>query len=206
MTLSTGTYPKGVARRAEIVEAATRSFSRAGFDGTSILEIAGDVGISRAGLLHHFRSKEDLLLAVLAERERIDRAVFVESGSQEPGGLGVLRGMVRLARLNEGRPAMVRLFVVLSAEATEMSHPSHEYFREHFSRIIAGTSRALTQVRGVGLLRPGIDPESFARDLIALQEGLQLQWLMHPERVSIARPLEEWIQSVLLCPLWGDGG
>src|SRR6478609_9591961 len=116
-TVSTGHYTKGLVRRQAIVEAAAEAFARGGFEGTSILQIAAAVGISRAGLLHHFESKEDLLMAVLDYREEVDRDVFRAAGSRREGGIGVLRGMVRLAQRNEQRPGLVRLYIVLGAEA-----------------------------------------------------------------------------------------
>ena len=53
----------------------------------------------RAGLLHHFESKEDLLMAVLDNREKVDRDVFIASGSHKDGGIGVA------ARHGPARPA-----------------------------------------------------------------------------------------------------
>ncbi len=41
-----------------------RSFRERGFKGTSMSEIAENVGISKAGLYHHFRSKDELLCAL----------------------------------------------------------------------------------------------------------------------------------------------
>lgn len=202
VTLSTGHYAKGLRRREAIVEAATEVFARAGFEGASIVEIAADVGISRAGLLHHFESKEDLLTAVLENRERADREVFVASGSRSDGGIGVLRGMVHLARRNEQRPGLVRLYVVLGAEATAIDHPAHEYFSRHYDRIVDGTIRAVESARASGAMRSSVEPERFATDLVALQDGLQLQWLLRPGHPSIAAPLEAFIQAALTRDLW----
>ena len=44
--------------------------------------IAADAGLTTAGLLHHFPSKEHLLVAVLAERDRLDGAQFQLAGFQ----------------------------------------------------------------------------------------------------------------------------
>jgi len=203
--MSTGHYAKGLRRREAIVEAATEVFSRAGFEGASIVEIAADVGISRAGLLHHFESKEDLLMAVLERREQADREVFIANGSRSDGGIGVLRGMVHLARRNEQRPGLVRLYVVLGAESTAVDHPAHDYFSRHYDRIVDGTRRAVESARAAGAVRSTVDPERFATDLVALQDGLQLQWLLRPGHPSIAGPLEAFIQAALTRDLWeGD--
>jgi AcrR family transcriptional regulator len=51
--------------RSQLLRVATRRFARQGFDSTSLQEIAEEVGIKKPSLLHHFPSKNDLLLAVL---------------------------------------------------------------------------------------------------------------------------------------------
>ena len=53
--------PKGEKRREELLDAALQVFSLEGYSGASMAQVAGIVGISVAGLLHHFPSKQDLL-------------------------------------------------------------------------------------------------------------------------------------------------
>lgn len=52
-------------RRAEICRAAARIFNSQGFDATSVSDIARALGMTKAGLYHYFRSKEDLLLEIM---------------------------------------------------------------------------------------------------------------------------------------------
>ena len=68
---SRGPYAKGLAKREEI-GCRLDEFARRGYDRTSMREIARQTGLSQAGLLHYFSTKEELFLAVL--RRRDDRA------------------------------------------------------------------------------------------------------------------------------------
>lgn len=53
------------ARRNEILDAADELFGEKGFDGTSTNDILGKVGIARGTLYHHFKSKEDIMDALI---------------------------------------------------------------------------------------------------------------------------------------------
>ncbi|TDC90812.1 TetR/AcrR family transcriptional regulator, partial [Nonomuraea deserti] len=52
-------------RRAQILDAATRAFARAGYAGTGLDDIAAEAELTRAMLYRHFDSKADLYRAVL---------------------------------------------------------------------------------------------------------------------------------------------
>lgn len=56
---------KRAERRDQILAAATRAFSRAGFTATSLEDIAAEAGITRVILYRHFESKADMYRAVL---------------------------------------------------------------------------------------------------------------------------------------------
>ena len=59
-----GTSAEGVDRRAAILETAARLICEKGYEGTSIQDIADASGLTKAGLYHHIRSKEHLLLEI----------------------------------------------------------------------------------------------------------------------------------------------
>ncbi|MEU1970756.1 TetR/AcrR family transcriptional regulator [Microbacterium sp. NPDC019599] len=197
-------YAKGRERREEILSAAVTAFANAGYSGASILEIAAACNITRAGLMHHFSSKEELLIAVLDRRESIDREVFRAHDSSRPDGLGVLRGMVALARHNETVPGLVQLYVVVSAESISPEHPAHAYVHENYRRVRSGITWALRGAQRAGILTPGLDPAEGAVRLLALEEGLQRQWLDDPAGISLSRHLEAAVSEMLTVPLWDE--
>lgn len=66
MDLKTAPTRKNV-KRAEIVAIAKRLFFRAGFSQTSMAQISAEVGGSKATLYSHFKSKDELLIAVIED-------------------------------------------------------------------------------------------------------------------------------------------
>lgn len=200
MTTERG-YATGRARRDRIIAAATELFGRVGYNSATMLEIAQACELTRAGLSHHFPTKESLMEAVLETRDREDRERFRRNGSPRADGLGVLRGMVDLARRNAEVPGIIALYAVLSAEAAASDHPAHDYFVRRYERIRTETARALRGTRAAGLLADRVDPDAAAAELTALMDGLQLQWLLDPSSVDMAGIMRQRIEELLTAPL-----
>lgn len=59
------TIKKAQERRNEILDAAEELFNQKGFDGTSTNDILEEVGIARGTLYYHFKSKEDIMDALI---------------------------------------------------------------------------------------------------------------------------------------------
>ncbi|MDM8084335.1 TetR/AcrR family transcriptional regulator [Cellulomonas cellasea] len=187
-------YAKGRARRQQILDEAMALFGDVGYRAASLREIAARAGISHPGLLHHFTSKESLLLAVLERRDETDSAQFDLTAST---GTEVLRHMLDLADYNATRPGIVELSCVLAAEATSPDHPAHEFFTDRYERAVRLCIDAFEEARDAGQLNPDVDPEHAARSFIALMDGLQVQWLLDREGVDMAGTLREHLSRQL---------
>jgi AcrR family transcriptional regulator len=190
-------YAKGRAKRRDILDQATALFGEAGYRGTSLREIAGRCGISHPGLLHHFPTKESLLLAVLTHRDEVDQERITAG---HPSGAAALLRLVDVVALNTTRRGIVELFTVLSAEATAADHPAHDYFIGRYSRIVNELEVAYSEARDAGDLRAGIDPTRAARDLVALMDGLQIQWLLGDPSLNMAAAVEAHLRAQLVEP------
>lgn len=179
-------YANGRATREDILQAATALFAQSGYRATSLREIAARAGISHTGLRHHFASKAELLDAVLQRRDAEDRAA-VEAATS--AGSDVFDELVALVGRNAQHRAMVELYTVVSAEAVAPDHPAHGSFVARYAGVVEAFADALRQRAEQGRLRLGVDPEVEARTIVALMDGLQLQWLLDPGRVDMAAAL-----------------
>ncbi|WP_165368199.1 TetR/AcrR family transcriptional regulator, partial [Phytoactinopolyspora endophytica] len=167
--------PPGV-RREQILDVATEAFGNRGFRGVSLADIAATVGISQPGLLHHFRSKEELLIAAL---ERRDEDSFRTMAGVFDGTTAV-DAILALCLHNAEYPESMRLYAVTAAESIEPDHPAHEFFRKRYARVRSSVARRIERDRDAGLLLPELDPDETAAEIIAMMDGLQVQWLLDP--------------------------
>jgi AcrR family transcriptional regulator len=188
-------YAKGIAKREAILDAALVVFGSAGFHGASLREIARQCGVSHQSLMHYFPSKELLLMAVLRRRDERLRRHF-----GDPGGLN-LQELVSLAEDNAGTPGVIELFSMASAEATTRSHPAHAYYAEFYAEIVSSAARYLEFAEANRLLRPGVTAKSAARIVLAVQDGLQLQWLYDSDAVQVAALMRTTLEALITVPL-----
>jgi AcrR family transcriptional regulator len=176
----TGSYPKGVARRQQILDRAIEVFADKGAEGTSLRAIAETIGVSHAALLHYFGSREELLIEVLRERERRNPA------APESEVVGI---MVRAAERNVTIPGFVALYTTLLAGSLEADKKySREFFATRFARLRATLVDRIRAGQEAGTMRGDIGAEAMAALVIAASDGLQTQWLLEPE-VDIAKSL-----------------
>jgi AcrR family transcriptional regulator len=170
-----GPYAGTADRRASILETAWEVFAKQGYRGGSLREISARLGFSQAGMLHHFGSKQNLLLEVLQYRESLNRTDLDPSA-----GIGLLDQLRSVVSRNAETAGAVQLFVTMSAEATDPDHPAHQYFVDFYRRAMDVFSEALINARRDGAVSQDLDPTAVARQLIAFLDGIQLHWLITP--------------------------
>ncbi|MFK0287540.1 substrate-binding domain-containing protein [Streptomyces sp. NPDC090499] len=188
------------ATRAAILKAALESFTERGFDGASLRDIAERAGMTHAGLLHHFRGKDEILTAILAEQ---DTATEVQGAPEltDPysGPDALLRFLGRGIHERHGSPELVLLRNELIAAAGRAGHPAREYFLRRHQRVRELLAANFRERLDAGTLRPGVDPEEAAALWLAVQDGLALQWRLDRD-VDVLRALDQFVRLVFQTP------
>lgn len=176
-----GSYAKGRAKREEILTRALEVIAREGYRGASVKELATAVGLSQAGLLHYFDSKEELFTEILRKRDELDMAAFggIETVSTDIDA--VREGYLQVVRHNSEVPGVVELFSRLSVEAADPQHPAHRFFLERSTALRTVFAEVIQQSQQAGRLTDAIDPGTLARILQAVADGLQVQWMLEPD-------------------------
>jgi AcrR family transcriptional regulator len=185
-----GPYAKTPARRADIIRAARDSFAENGYAKASLRDIAERAGITHAGLLHHFRNKDELLAEVLAERD----AEEWQQGLEQVGSPDQLAPyLAELIRHHQKAPELMRLWIELAAAASRPDHPAHTYFVERYERGRTQFAEGFHDKAAHGTLREGVSPESAAVLFHAVLNGLQVQWVLNPD-LDIVGPVTDFVR------------
>jgi len=196
MSKPRGPYAKGAERREQIVRTATDVFATEGFEGTALKRVAELVGVKEATLFHYFTGKQELLTAVLAERDRRSREV---GGAGDVG----LPSLAVVAERNRREPGLTTLYAVASATANDPGHDSHSYFHDRYAQLVEELSQDIVRRQDTGTVRTDVAPDVLARLVIAAFDGLQLQWL-YDKDVDMADGLTQLV-DVLLAPSQRQG-
>lgn len=160
-------------RRAHIIRVSTSLVAEAGYNAFTLSELATRCGMTRAGITHHFASKEEIFVEVLRLRDEEDLAAQGFDELDLPRTRDGFRLLLsRLASRNLTQIEIVRLYTILSAEALSKDHPAHEYFLSRMTR----SRRALSRIAGEW--HP--DPDRLTVEILSYMDGLQLNWLRDP--------------------------
>ncbi|RXZ67974.1 TetR/AcrR family transcriptional regulator [Agromyces albus] len=170
-----GPYAKTAKRRQEIVDAATNVFATRGYHGGSLRDISRQIGLSLTSVVHHFPAKSDLLAAVL---ENADHSAdwFLDRARAH----GVKSAILDVVRHNLDRPELLRLLAIVSSEASDPEYPAHGWFVKRYENLAAELERDIAHDIQQGRVPSDVDPEQAAHLIIAVWDGLQLQWLLDP--------------------------
>ncbi|CAJ1498615.1 TetR/AcrR family transcriptional regulator [[Mycobacterium] holstebronense] len=164
---------KGEDRRQRILLAAEHLLARNGWRNTSLAQIARNAGVSAAGLLHHFASKEQLLHAVLDARDADDDIHADRSGD-------LIEEIQRVAERFTRAPEMVGTFTVLLAENVLPEAPLHDRMLHRYRSALEIVADLIRRGMDDGRYRTDLNATVKAAEIIAFINGMEMSWLLDP--------------------------
>lgn len=183
-----GPYAKGIAKREEILDTALDVFAEKGYRRASLRQIAEAVGLSQAGLLHHFSSKEELFSEVLRKRDEVDVRI-ADSSEHDALGEDPFGTLVDVVRRNAQVPGLVQLYATVSVDAADDDHPGHDYFVSRYRDFIAQLENHVRAEQSAGRIDATLDARQIARIGIAVADGMQVQWMLD-DQADMAQAIE----------------
>lgn len=179
---------KGEDRRQLILSHAQRLLTQNGWRNTTLAQIAREAGVSSAGLLHHFQSKEQLLHAVLDAKDADDTAQ-----ADVTGDLIVEIGKVA-ARI-ERSPDLAGTFVVLLVENLQPGTPLHDRLLVRWNQAVDIVAAIIRHNQEIGLYRSDFDPYVRAVEINAFVNGMELSWLLD-HSIPLTEVFSEYTRSL----------
>jgi AcrR family transcriptional regulator len=172
--------PPDVERRRQLLDALIDAFADGGIGDRSLREVAEVVGTSHRMLLHHFGSRDEMLLAIVAEVERRQMTVLPEAATQPADAMAAMWADVRRPEL---RP-FERLFFECYARGAQGEQP--------FARMLPG---AVESWLGEVDAKTGssADP-AFVRLGLAVTRGLLLDLVATDDDEGVDAAAEAFIQ------------
>lgn len=181
-------------RQAEILDAAAELFAASGYRGTTVAAVARKVGMTDAGVLHHFKSKEALLLGVVQEYGRSVQAQIDRAGLR---GIDLLRAVRNWGVEMEARPEISSLLIALTTECLTGDSPVRRALQSAYRQGLDRYIAAFATAAAAGDLRADLDPLHEARALIAHLDGIRLQWFLSDGGFSMADSVRRYVDDTL---------
>lgn len=190
-------YAKSAAIRQRVLDACIEAFGQTGFYGATMKDIAARAGMSHTSVLHHFPTKESLLVAVLQYRDErstaITRAALERLGDAPEN---TVRSMLAAVAANELEPGLAALHASLSAEATTPAHPAHDYFRQRYQVFRSYYEARFEEMAANGKLDTTMSSRALAFTFVAILDGLEVQWLYERGDFRMEEVFEEFLSSI----------
>lgn len=182
------------AQREKILRAAVACFGRRGYHQTTIQDVCDEAALSKGGLYTYFRSKEDILAAVVDGSVRM---MLTDAQAAAASGTSVLERLDRVAEVTVARlgardaAASPQLMLEIWAEASKNPEIRSVCARayDEWRMFLASLLR---EGIATGEIKPWVDPDSLAAILQGVFDGLSLQ-----EGITEARVRWSQVTSML---------
>ena len=179
---------RGEDRRELILSVAQRFLARNGWRSTSLAQIAREAGLTPAGLLHHFESKDQLLHAVLDARDNDDNARVDRTGD-------LVDQLRKLPKRFEESPELVGMYAVLLIENLEPDAPLHDRLLGRYQAALDAVEAGIRRGQHAGRYRTDVDPAVKAVEIVAFLNGMETSWLLD-RSLPLTAIFEDYIQSL----------
>ena len=179
---------KGEDRKQRIMVVAQRLLTQNGWQSTTLGQIARGAGISTAGLLHHFESKEQLLHAVLDARDSYDE-LNADLSADVPAQIE------RVAERFRRTPDFVGMFVFLLIENLDPDAPLRDRLLVRYRGALDFIADLVRQGQRAGRYRADFDPRVKAVEIVAFLNGMETSWMLDSS-IPLTEVFKEYSRSL----------
>jgi len=155
-------------KRQHILMCARQVFASQGYEATKIQHILKAAGISNGALFVYFKSKRDILLAIIDENlgtfcQRIDEIADLSHELEREETLVMLLDLVRIISLGAGRAMSLHVWSASMVDEVIKSH-----MEMHYKKILRSITKLLSSLKKEGKLAESVNVNKAAHGLFAL--------------------------------------
>jgi AcrR family transcriptional regulator len=144
--------------REEILDVAVREFSRQGFSGARVDEIAAQTRTTKRMIYYYFGGKEQLYIAALERAYSVLRDAEAQLDVDDLDPVDAIRRLAEMTLdYHEAHPDFIRLVAIENIHRAEYIAKS-EILRGKKSPVVAATARTLDRGYRAGVFRRTVDP------------------------------------------------
>lgn len=182
-------------KKRAILRAARKVFAQKGFASTKMEDIAKEAGIGKGTVYEYFRSKDDIFLALFEEsKAEFHRRIFTIEKRLPP---------------KERLQLFINSSLMAFEEWSDLSHILLDFWAEHksagsikfkFDDLYKSSKNNLAALIKTGIKRGDfkkVNPLHTASILIAIIDGLLLQWVFNPKSFSL-RDIGSDVAAIIL--------
>ena len=189
--------------RSQIVQAADQLFYRQGYEHTSFSDIAGAVQISRGNFYYHFKTKDEILVAVIGARLAGTRQMLEQWEIEGDRPQDRIRSFIHILIANRADIKRYGCPVgTLCSELAKLGHASRAEANQLFTLFRTWLRRQFT------LLGRETDADTLAMHLLARSQGVAtLANTFHDEKFirQEVKQMCDWLESCAASVLRTDG-
>lgn len=188
-------YMNEVLTRERIIKEADRLFYERGYDSTSFSDIAETVGISRGNFYHHFKTKGDILAAVIDDRLAERQRLLDAWEAQHDDAASRIRSFIHILVMNQSKIMQYGCPVgTLCIELSKLDHPLQGEAKKVMDLFRTWLRR---QFEALGT---GTSAEDFAMHVLAFSQGVAVLASTYDDKAFIQREVERmcrWVDEVV---------
>jgi AcrR family transcriptional regulator len=185
--------------RAAIIDRAVQTASIEGLEGVTIGRLAGDLGLSKAGVIGHFGNKTDLQRAAFHQAQKIFTAEVWERAEHKPAGLPRLRAICDawIEHVTNSPFPGGCFMCTVATEWDAREGELHDEIRASWELWLKVLAREAATARDQGELSGDADPRQIAFELNAVAMALNQSLQLFDDRRAPARARRA-VQRILL--------
>lgn len=183
-------------RRDEILDAAEQVFASKGLDRARMEDIADETGLSKGALYLYFKSKDDLIIAIM---DRIFQYEFKQLDELHTGGSSAVESLwafvdIAARDLKRMQPLMPIAYEFLAMAFR--NNTVNQFVRQYLRRYLSALVPVIEHGIDTGEFRQ-VDPLETALAIGAIFEGTILIWMYDRDTVDLERHIHTGIRLLL---------